>query len=80
MLLAHATEHAPSFAELGLAGWVPREVEELVFDCLAKDPEDRPQQARELAERYDTALDRAMAKLEARSRGPACRSRTGRAT
>ncbi len=67
ILLAHATEHAPSFAELGLSGWVPREVEQLVFDCLAKDPEERPQQARELAERYDTALERAMAKLEARA-------------
>jgi eukaryotic-like serine/threonine-protein kinase len=71
ILLAHATEYAPSFAELGLSGWVPREVEQLVFDCLAKDPEERPQQARELAERYDTALDRAMAKLEARGAGPA---------
>ena len=71
ILLAHATERAPTFSELGLAGWVPREVEELVFDCLAKDPEGRPQQARELAERYDTALDRAMAKLEARGAGPA---------
>jgi len=70
ILLAHATEHAPSFAELGLSGWVPREVEQLVFECLAKDPEERPQQARELAERYDTALDRAMAKLEARGAGP----------
>jgi serine/threonine protein kinase len=67
ILLAHATEHAPSFAELGLKGWVPREVEELVFECLAKDPEQRPQQARELAERFDTALDRAQAALEART-------------
>jgi eukaryotic-like serine/threonine-protein kinase len=67
ILLAHATDHAPSFAELGLAGWVPREVEELVFQCLAKEPQDRPQQARELAERYDTACERALAKLEARA-------------
>src|SRR5262245_28162532 len=66
ILLAHATEHPPSFADLGLCGWVPREVEQLVFDCLAKDPEDRPQSARELAERFDTALDRAVARLEAK--------------
>jgi serine/threonine-protein kinase len=66
ILLAHATEYAPSFAELGLAGWVPREVEQLVFECLAKDPEDRPQSARELAERFDTALERAVAKLDAK--------------
>jgi eukaryotic-like serine/threonine-protein kinase len=65
ILLAHATEFAPPFSELGLSGWVPREVEELVFECLAKDPEERPQQARELAERFDTALERAKAVLEA---------------
>jgi serine/threonine-protein kinase len=64
ILLAHATEPPPTFAELGLTGWVPREVEELVFDCLAKHPEDRPQSARELAERFDTALDRAMKKVD----------------
>jgi serine/threonine-protein kinase len=74
ILLAHATEQAPSFAELGLSGWVPREVEHLVFDCLAKDPEERPQQARELAERFETALERAMAKLEARATATAPRS------
>lgn len=66
ILLAHATEYAATFAELGLPGWVPREVEELVFDCLAKDPEDRPQAARELAERFDTALERAKTRLESK--------------
>jgi serine/threonine-protein kinase len=66
ILLAHATEYAPTFAELGLAGWVPREIEELVFDTLAKDPSDRPQSARDLAERFDNALNRAQAKAEAR--------------
>jgi serine/threonine protein kinase len=70
ILLAHATEYAPTFAELGLSGWVPAEVEELVFDTLAKDPQDRPQTARELAERFDTALNRAQAKAEARSAQP----------
>jgi serine/threonine-protein kinase len=67
ILLAHATEQAPSFKELGLKGWVPHEVEELVHECLAKDPADRPQSARELAERFDTALDRAQARLEAKA-------------
>jgi serine/threonine protein kinase len=67
ILLAHATEYAPTFAELGLSGWVPSEIEELVFDTLAKDPQDRPQTARELAERFDTALNRAQAKAEARA-------------
>src|SRR5262245_15757910 len=66
ILLAHATEQPPRFKELGLKGWVPKEVEELVLDCLAKDPEDRPQSARELSERFDTALDRAQAAADAR--------------
>src|SRR3989440_7890675 len=48
ILLAHATDTPPSFAQLGLKGWVPREVERLVMDCLAKNPEDRPQSARDL--------------------------------
>jgi serine/threonine-protein kinase len=64
ILLAHATEPPPTFAEIGLKGWVPREIEELVMECLAKDPEARPQTARELAERFDTALDRAQAKID----------------
>jgi serine/threonine protein kinase len=59
MMLAHATEPPPAFAELGLTGWVPPEVEELVLECLAKEPDQRPQQAREIAERYETALLRA---------------------
>lgn len=67
ILLAHATEQPPAFADLGLESWVPEEVEELVMECLAKDPADRPQSARELAERYDTALDRAQARLEAQA-------------
>ena len=64
ILLAHATEPPPTFAELGLKGWVPREVEQLVHECLAKMPEDRPQSARELAERFDTALERARTKVD----------------
>jgi tRNA A-37 threonylcarbamoyl transferase component Bud32 len=63
VLLAHATETPPTFEDLGVTG-VPREVEELVFDCLAKDPEDRPQSARDLAERFDTAIDSAQAKVD----------------
>ncbi len=70
ILLAHATESPPRFSELGLKGWVPREVERLVFDCLAKDPEDRPQQSRDLAERFDMALERAKAVIEAKPLSP----------
>jgi serine/threonine-protein kinase len=68
ILLAHATEPPPTFAELGLAGWCPRDVEHLVQECLAKDPEDRPQSARELAERFETALDRAQALVDSKVR------------
>jgi serine/threonine-protein kinase len=74
ILLAHATEPPPTFAEIGLSGWVPREVEHLVYECLAKDPEDRPQSARELAERFDTALDRAQAKIDSDPQRPAISS------
>src|SRR5829696_7522239 len=32
ILLAHATEPPPTFAEIGLSGWVPRDVEQLVYE------------------------------------------------
>jgi serine/threonine-protein kinase len=66
ILLAHATEMPPSFAELGLGGLIPPAVEELVFHLLAKDPDERPQSARELAERFDAALDHAQAEADSR--------------
>jgi eukaryotic-like serine/threonine-protein kinase len=56
VLLAHATEQPPSFAEIGQAGWVPPAVEALVMQVLAKDPDDRPQQARDLAESFQNAI------------------------
>jgi serine/threonine-protein kinase len=56
VLLAHATEEPPYFADLGLSAWVPTPIEEVVRACLAKRPEDRPASARELAERFETAL------------------------
>lgn len=59
VLLAHATEAPPRFAEIGLAGWVPQAAEDLVLDILAKDPDDRPQSARELAERLDAIVAQA---------------------
>src|SRR5262245_22301133 len=56
ILLAHATEPPPFFADIGGSDWVPPAIEEVVRGALAKDPKDRPQTARELAERYETAL------------------------
>jgi serine/threonine-protein kinase len=56
VLLAHATEPPPRFADLGLGEWVPPAVEEVVRMCLAKDPTHRPQSARELGTRFAEAL------------------------
>jgi serine/threonine-protein kinase len=54
ILLAHATEDPPPFGEV-LSG-VPLAVEKVVHRCLAKDPNDRPRHARELAEMFEQAL------------------------
>jgi eukaryotic-like serine/threonine-protein kinase len=59
ILLAHATEEPPWFAEMGAADWVPAPVEAVVRSCLAKDPAQRPAGARELADRYFQALEQA---------------------
>ncbi len=56
VLLAHATEAPPTFAEIGVPDWVPPSIEEVVRACLAKQPGERPSCSRELAERYETAL------------------------
>jgi serine/threonine-protein kinase len=56
MLLAHATELPPSFADAGLGDSVSPVVEDVVMRCLAKDPNDRPQTARELGDAYVAAL------------------------
>jgi serine/threonine protein kinase len=56
LMLAHATEKPPSFAELELHGSIPSSVEQVVFACLEKDPKDRPQSAREMTECFETAL------------------------
>jgi serine/threonine-protein kinase len=61
MLLAHATEPPPTFAQLELGDVIPAEIEAVVMACLEKDPSKRPQTARELAERYDRALETARA-------------------
>jgi eukaryotic-like serine/threonine-protein kinase len=56
VLLAHATEPPPTFEEIGLKNWVPESVEEVVRRVLAKNPDDRPQTARELWEQLDAAI------------------------
>lgn len=76
VLLAHATEPPPSFTKLGAANWVPPSIEAVVQACLAKMPEERPASARDLAERYETALaheealkERALPPDDPRARG-----------
>jgi len=54
-MLAHATEMPPRFADLKLPVVIPEPIEAVVALCLEKDPGDRPQTARELAELYETA-------------------------
>src|SRR5437764_13240994 len=56
VLLAHATEEPPKFAELGV-DWIPASIEKVVRRCLAKDPAERPASARDLAELYQAALE-----------------------
>jgi eukaryotic-like serine/threonine-protein kinase len=56
ILLAHATEEPPTFADLGVPDWVPGPIEDVVRACLAKNPNDRPATARDLADRYELAI------------------------
>lgn len=57
LMLAHATETPPRFIELDdFQGMVPEAIEDVVFACLSKNPNERPQSARELGERYEAAL------------------------
>lgn len=57
VLLAHATEDPPKFSELGLGRIAPKAIEDVIRWCLAKDPAERPQTARELAEAFAKAAN-----------------------
>jgi serine/threonine-protein kinase len=56
VLLAHATQPPPRFEDVGASFWVPPSIEAVVTACLAKDANERPGTARELAEMYEAAL------------------------
>jgi len=55
LLQAHKERSPPRFSEVGIDDISPK-VEELVLMCLAKFPNERPQTAFEVAERYRAAL------------------------
>jgi serine/threonine-protein kinase len=55
ILLAHATEEPPPLTAEELN--IPSALEEVVLACLAKDPARRPSSARDLSERFESALD-----------------------
>jgi eukaryotic-like serine/threonine-protein kinase len=56
MLLAHAVEPPPAFSLLGAGQLAPPAVESVVQWCLAKDPADRPNSARDISECFEAAL------------------------
>jgi serine/threonine protein kinase len=56
VLRFHLNETPPPFTAKNPDVKVPHEIEQLVLRCLAKDPNDRPQSARELAEQFLWAL------------------------
>jgi serine/threonine-protein kinase len=58
LMLAHAGDRPPSFAEVGLAHQVAPALEGVVMSCLAKHPDGRPRTAWELALAYERALGR----------------------
>jgi len=70
VLLAHATDEPPTFAEIGLAGWVPAVVEAVIRRCLMKDPDDRQQSAKEFADEFAAALKEAKAATRGRGVRP----------
>jgi serine/threonine-protein kinase len=58
IMLAHVNMEPRTFAAIGADCWIPPSIESVVMACLAKNPQDRPQFARELAEEYLDALAR----------------------
>jgi serine/threonine-protein kinase len=61
LMLAHATEPPPPFADKGAGDWAPPAIEAVVQACLAKNRAQRPASAMELCERFEAALGEEMA-------------------
>jgi len=58
LLLDHCSTDPPRFAKINPAVKVPRQVETVVRRCLAKNPKDRPQSARELIDLFRAAAEK----------------------
>jgi serine/threonine protein kinase len=56
LMRCHLKAEPPTFASLGLGDQIPAAIEDVVQRCLAKDPNDRPRCAEDLARRYEQAL------------------------
>ncbi len=56
VLLAHATELPPRFHDLDINLNISRSIEQVVFSCLEKDPNNRPQTALDLANAFEVAI------------------------
>jgi serine/threonine-protein kinase len=67
LLLAHVTEEPPPLAAECSDLDIPPGIEEVVQRCLAKDPNDRPRNARELAELYEAGLSGVLSEAPAPS-------------
>ena len=67
----HAQKKPPRFAETAPTVVVPKAVEDLVLQCLEKDPNARPKSASELAERFSIAIEAQHNRTAATLRFPA---------
>jgi eukaryotic-like serine/threonine-protein kinase len=52
LMLAHLREPPPRFADIGFGDLIPPAVEAVVQSCLAKNPDERPSSATEVANRF----------------------------
>src|SRR5207248_2048729 len=63
LMHCHDKVTPPTFAEIGLGGLVPSAIEDVVRCCLNKQPDQRPRNATELAQRYEKALGKRIAQF-----------------
>jgi serine/threonine-protein kinase len=56
LMRCHLKDDPPTFRDQGMGDEIPIAIEEVVRNCLAKSPDDRPRTAEELALQYEQAL------------------------